>query len=323
MAEAGGVSVPDYDELPLHEALGMRHAWGVFGDADELGTLNHMGPAERVAAREEIREGRTFNLSLPLDLPKPAMFGRRGYTHHVFSSARNIQDDSLDSFYPQASSQWDALRHVRAREFGFYNGVPEEEAGAEGERLGIDRFAEYGVVGRAALLDVARYLEAQGRAVDPGGTYRIRVEDPGGGAAVVGGGGTAGGRVADPDGVAGGVPGVEPGGAGGDRGAVAVPGAARGGGDGAVPVEPADQRGGRGQSGGGVGAGGPGGWVVAPAADPDAGDGNGGDVEPGGAGRPQRGGRTVYGVLGVGTAEPAARGWVAGERGVSQVKGGR
>ena len=177
MAEAGGVSVPDYDELPLHEALGMRHAWGVFGDADELGTLNHMGPAERVAAREEIREGRTFNLSLPLDLPKPAMFGRRGYTHHVFSSARNIQDDSLDSFYPQASSQWDALRHVRAREFGFYNGVPEEEAGAEGERLGIDRFAEYGVVGRAALLDVARYLEEEGRAMDPGGTYRIRVED--------------------------------------------------------------------------------------------------------------------------------------------------
>ena len=39
------VQVPDYDELPLNEALGMRHAWGVFGEGDQLAlrALNKKG----------------------------------------------------------------------------------------------------------------------------------------------------------------------------------------------------------------------------------------------------------------------------------------
>jgi hypothetical protein len=43
--------------------------WGEFGDEDQRGSLNHIGPAEVKAAIAEVREGRTFCLSLPLDYP--------------------------------------------------------------------------------------------------------------------------------------------------------------------------------------------------------------------------------------------------------------
>jgi kynurenine formamidase len=110
----------------------------------------------------EIVKGACFNLSLPLNLPDPS-FGSRGvYRHHMFSPQRNVQDDVLDNFFLQGSSQWDGLRHIGAREFGFYNSVSADDAGPNGRRLGIDRWADHGIVGRGVLLDVAAYRAKQG-----------------------------------------------------------------------------------------------------------------------------------------------------------------
>lgn len=44
--------------------------WGDFGLEDQLGTLNYIGDEQRLSAAKEIREGRAFCLSLPLDLPE-------------------------------------------------------------------------------------------------------------------------------------------------------------------------------------------------------------------------------------------------------------
>ncbi|HET7409792.1 MAG TPA: cyclase family protein, partial [Paracoccaceae bacterium] len=43
--------------------------WGDFGPDDECGRLNLLTPERVRAAVAEVREGRTFCLSLPLDYP--------------------------------------------------------------------------------------------------------------------------------------------------------------------------------------------------------------------------------------------------------------
>jgi kynurenine formamidase len=152
--------LPGYDSLPRNDVLGMNHAWGVFGDDDELGTINLLTTECVVAAAREIVRGRTFNLNLPLDMPKARRGGVRSpYRHTVIALDRNTQDDVLDNFYLQSSTQWDALRHVRAREFGFYNGIQGEDAGPGGDKLGIDAYTKHGIVGRGVLVDVAHHLE--------------------------------------------------------------------------------------------------------------------------------------------------------------------
>lgn len=162
------VEVPRYDELPLNETMGMRTSWGVFGADDEAGTVNHLGHDAYRRGAACIKTGAVHCLSLPLDLPDPPWTPRRTrYEHHVYFSKRNSQDDYIDNFQLQGSSQWDGLRHYRAREFGFYNGLTEQDAGAGGTRLGIDVWARRGIIGRGVLLDVAGYLAAQGTPIDP------------------------------------------------------------------------------------------------------------------------------------------------------------
>jgi len=169
----GASNLPLYDELPLNETLKMRCSWGVFGEDDELGTINLLDSEAVKRGAAEVREGRIFNLSLPLNLPNPPIF-RESYRHHIFSPNRNTQDDYLDNFYMQASSQWDSLRHIQAREFGFYNGVSPEDAGPNGRKLGIDRYVEHGIAGRGVLVDVYGYFERKGIDYNPRTEYYIK-----------------------------------------------------------------------------------------------------------------------------------------------------
>ncbi len=43
--------------------------WGEFGPDDQLGRLNLLTPAKILEGVAEVKEGRAFSLSLPLDLP--------------------------------------------------------------------------------------------------------------------------------------------------------------------------------------------------------------------------------------------------------------
>ena len=167
------VELPRYDQLPRQEALRARHAWGVFGADDDLGTINLLTREVVLQASQEIQRGTVHNLCLPLDVPYPSLAGREPYRHRIFRPVRNMQDDVLDNFHPQGSSQWDGLRHASAREFGFYNGVPAEQAGPGGNRLGIEGWARHGIVGRGVLADVAGYLAASGTPLDPRREFAI------------------------------------------------------------------------------------------------------------------------------------------------------
>src|SRR5579859_4623382 len=162
--------VPSYRDLPIASDAPPASAWGVFGRDDQIGTLNFLTPARRMAAVAGVRRGETFSLDLPLHLPRPPMIASRtAYrrTHIHFAQNRG-RDDVLDNFYLQCSSQWDSLKHIRHPEYGFYNWTPDDRVDSEEDgQLGVDNFSRHGIVGRGVLLDVARYLEAQGDPIKP------------------------------------------------------------------------------------------------------------------------------------------------------------
>lgn len=104
--------------------------WGDFGPDDELGRLNLLTPERVRRAVEEVREGRTFCLSLPLDYPGGNLLNPRRHPPQRFATIRQgkpnynfpleweeadftdvVSDDAV-LLHTQYSTQWDALSHV-------------------------------------------------------------------------------------------------------------------------------------------------------------------------------------------------------------------
>ena len=156
--------LPTYDQLPVHPVLGLPHAWGVL-DPD-VGSLALATPAAVAAAAALVTEGEQIPLNVSLGLISPPLFGRAALRHSVHADDRNTFEDVLDSFNPQAGSQWDGFRHVRAREFGFFGGV-EDIAPEDTETLSIEHIARRGVAARGVLLDVAAWFAHTGQHWDP------------------------------------------------------------------------------------------------------------------------------------------------------------
>jgi hypothetical protein len=168
--------LPDYDDLPEIEGLGVRHAWGVFGADDVLGSINLVTPERVARAAASVRTGQMIGLDLPLNVPDPPLFGRRAYRHHVVALNRHEMDDSLDDFHPQGSTQWDALGHVRCREHGYWGGRTQDPTdGRNG--LGIEHWAEHGIAGRGILIDVAGWLAERDPDYDPLVPLAITADD--------------------------------------------------------------------------------------------------------------------------------------------------
>lgn len=152
---------PPFDQLEVIPGTSVRCAWGVYGDDDQLGALNLVTQQSAYDAVGEVRTGQSFALQLPLDLPSPPFFGRQPFIHHVVRSSPLSTDDSIDGFYPQSSSQWDALGHAITDDGLAYNNVGLDDV-LENGRLGIDTLGARGLVTRGVLLDIPRYHEAKG-----------------------------------------------------------------------------------------------------------------------------------------------------------------
>ncbi|MGF7160988.1 hypothetical protein FHS85_002619 [Rhodoligotrophos appendicifer] len=155
-------------------------SWGLFGADDELGSLNFLTPARVRDAAGLVKRGTVFNLDCALDAFQPPIARHRNPPKHtIFSNSPFHNDDYLDSFYLQATSQIDGLRHFRHPRYGFYNDALRVTATPEDPHLGIARMAEHGIVGRGVLLDVERYLVGLGRRLDHrnGGHFDVAVLD--------------------------------------------------------------------------------------------------------------------------------------------------
>ncbi len=171
------MSLPAFAQLPIKPGYPPHSAWGVFGDDDQIGTLNLLTPERVAAAARLVRSGEVFALNWELEQPQPPLFNRPALRHSINRRRRNVFDDVYDDFNTQSSSQWDGLRHFGHREHGFYNGVTEEEiADAANPRNGIHHWARRGIAGRGVLIDFERFAAAHGITYSPGERYAITAE---------------------------------------------------------------------------------------------------------------------------------------------------
>lgn len=129
--------------------------WGDFGEDDQLGRLNLLTPEKVLQGIAEVKVGKTFCLSLPLDLPGgnvlnprrfPPMFYATGpiaeprYNYpvsRVDPNAPDIVSDDRVLMTLQYSSQWDTLAHVGAMFDADGDGKP-EPVYYNGWRAGVD-----------------------------------------------------------------------------------------------------------------------------------------------------------------------------------------
>ena len=164
--------------------------WGDFGADDQVGRLNLLTPERVRRAVAEVREGRVFCLSMPLDYPggnyhdlgrKPPRLhpvvrgGRAKYNNRGTENHPDVSCDDWVELYTQSSTQWDALCHIGSAfdadgdgvaEQVYYNGyrggehipdppTPGSDAPFTGARaLGIENMAATGVQGRGVMVDL-------------------------------------------------------------------------------------------------------------------------------------------------------------------------
>ncbi|MEX0781829.1 MAG: cyclase family protein [Dehalococcoidia bacterium] len=168
--------LPTFDELPVAEGAPPQSAWWMFGRDDQVGMFNLQTPEAIVEAARLVQRGAMFPLNWELELPNPPLYGR-GALRQTILRRPTANDDVLDNFFPQASSQWDSLIHVGHSQYGFYNGVTQAEiTGESGSRGGIENWAKRGIAGRGVLLDIGRYLASLGTPLDCGTDTRFTIE---------------------------------------------------------------------------------------------------------------------------------------------------
>jgi Putative cyclase len=160
------VGVPKFDDLPTLPDSEERHAWDVWGRGDQLGAVNFIGLDQSRSATSSVQSGLVVPLSAPLTEPDPGLFPARSRYRHVITKTSHGRDDHLDGFFPQFSSQWDGLRHVRYRQHGFWGGRQDADVD-ENDALGIEHWARHGIVTRGVLIDAVRYFTDQGPGLRP------------------------------------------------------------------------------------------------------------------------------------------------------------
>lgn len=149
-------ALPRYDDLPSAPAGG-RSAWGVLAD-NGLGRMVLQTEARIRDAMGLVRRGAVFSLNAPHDILTPPLFRRGAVRHTKFGrEPATGYDDVYDNYFPQASSQWDALAHIAYSPDAFFQGATAAEID-KGHRNTIEHWARKGIVGRGVLLDLRRTL---------------------------------------------------------------------------------------------------------------------------------------------------------------------
>jgi kynurenine formamidase len=130
--------------------------WGRFGERDQLGTLNLITPAKRIAAAALVRSGRSVSCARPLPT-EPGPDNPIPVVHLMTATATEGYGGDYLALAPHGygTSHIDALCHI-FNDGKLYNGYGIENVTARGAReLGIHELRD-GVVSRGVLLDVPR-----------------------------------------------------------------------------------------------------------------------------------------------------------------------
>ncbi len=171
--------------------------WGDFGPDDQRGRINLLTPEKVMQGIAEVKEGKPFCLSLPLDYPggnllnprrhppviRPTLRnGRPNMNYKLFSDNNQHSDvvsDDLVVLHLQYSTQWDSLAHVGSLFDANGDGIPEAvyyngyRAGehiigpTEGKDAGVPEPGDQRTTSNATALGIQNMAEAcvQGRGV--------------------------------------------------------------------------------------------------------------------------------------------------------------
>ena len=108
----------------VDEAFKALSNWGRWGKDDQIGTLNHVTPADIVAAGKLIKRGKAFALGIPLGQsgPQRGLFGKRWNPIHTMLATgtdalagrqeRLLYADDALNMPIQAATHWDSLGHM-------------------------------------------------------------------------------------------------------------------------------------------------------------------------------------------------------------------
>jgi kynurenine formamidase len=136
-----------------------------FGEADQLGMLNHVDAAKRLEATSLVREGRVFDLGRVLDENVPVFPGRFfrqtlvSTAHHANAGAGGVGENDVNWVTEQVAgtmqlgTHLDALSHLQIGARG-YNGwsVAELASDAGMKRLGVETVPQ--IVTHGWMVDV-------------------------------------------------------------------------------------------------------------------------------------------------------------------------
>ena len=174
------------DEKIMKETAARVSNWGKWGAADEVGTVNHIQPADIKGAAGLVREGKVIALGLNMDANGPQN-GREGRTNPIHTMnwtgtdvvtgrqdvhrfkphagvwhGCNFADDYI-TMPLQCATHWDALGHIfykdtEKNQCFMYNGFSPANVDATGgcNLSGIEKFNTK-MIGRGVLLDIARF----------------------------------------------------------------------------------------------------------------------------------------------------------------------
>lgn len=145
---------------------------GRWGPDDVLGTLNHIRDADRVAAAQLVRSGRTFSLSLPFsaDGPQRGWRNRNNPVHSMLDTGLDAENGTqgfphgiggADDFVAmplQCSTHWDGLGHIFDHGRAWNGRRAGEVVTSRGDAVtGIETVRGL-LSGRGVLLDVGRVI---------------------------------------------------------------------------------------------------------------------------------------------------------------------
>ena len=165
--------------------------WGDFGPDDQLGRLNYLTEENTVKAAREIKAGKRFCLSLPLDVPKTdatnprrqppvlkpvvrdgmVLFNRRIDSFDP-GSTQVVSDDAV-LLYNQHSSQWDSFAHMGGVFDADGDGVEPRYGELGAWNLGIENMARHCVQGRGVLLNMKKHFGEASKAVSYDDVMRL------------------------------------------------------------------------------------------------------------------------------------------------------
>ncbi len=163
-------TVPDFDDIPA--VAGMPHgcAWKVWGEDDQLGTLNLLTPeVVASAAQENIRTGDRVQIDWGLDSVDVPANKRKHFHHELLDLKKKLgvyaTDDELH-LNTQTSSQWDGFNHFAHQATGtYYNGLKHDDlhSGAvdKGAKNSMHAWClSGGIAGRGVLVDWVHWWES-------------------------------------------------------------------------------------------------------------------------------------------------------------------